>query len=99
MMRLLLPSAIVLALIAGVAVAPASEAADRPVPTMPVFNAPPPGGPPPTTSTTQHGIDAAGNAVDTTQTYRSGPFGTYTDQTTTTTYPPGNPALGTTTTH
>ncbi len=70
---------------------------DTPAPTMPVFTPPGSSSPPP--STTQHGIDAGGNAVDTTTTYRIGPFGTYTDHTTTTTYPPGNPAAGTTVTH
>ena len=66
-------------------------------PSMPIFNAPASSSAP--SSTTQHGVDANGNAVDTTTTYRSGPFGTYTDQTTTTTYPAGNPSLGTSSTH
>jgi hypothetical protein len=65
-------------------------------PSMPIFNAPASSSPPPST---QHGVDASGNAVDTTTTYRSGPFGTYTDQTTTTTYPAGNPSLGTSSIH
>jgi len=98
MTRYVLAGAALAALIAGL-LPPAARAADAPVPTMPVFTAPPPGGPPPTTSTTQRTIDASGNAVDTTQTYRSGPFGTYTDHTTITTYPPGNPSLGTSVTH
>ena len=66
-------------------------------PQGPVFTPPAPASPP--LPTTQHSIDASGNAVDTTTYYRSGPFGTYTDHVTTTTYPPGNPALGTSVTH
>jgi hypothetical protein len=66
-------------------------------PSMPVFNAPASSNPPP--PTTQHSVDANGNAVDTTTTYRTGPFGTYVDHTTTTTYPAGNPSLGTSSTH
>jgi len=85
-----------------IAAASAAQAQIRPpdqnwVPYTPTYNPPaPPSTPAPTT---QHGVDAAGNAVDTTTTYRSGPFGTYTDHVTTTTYPPGNPALGTSVTH
>ena len=96
-MRPLLPSIAILALTASLAAAQIKSPNDRPVPSMPVFNpqaqqsAPPP--------TTQHTTDAAGNAVDVTTHYRTGPFGTYDDHTTTTTYPPGNPALGNTTTH
>lgn len=70
---------------------------DRPpIVNMPVFNAPASTSPP--APTTVHGVDAAGNSVDTTTTYRTGPFGTYTDHTTTTTYPPGNPSAATSTT-
>ncbi len=65
------------------------------VPYTPTFS--PPAATSASAPAVQHGVDAAGNAVDTTTTYRSGPFGTYTDQTTTTTYPPGNPSLGTST--
>jgi hypothetical protein len=65
-------------------------------PSMPIFNAPASSNPPPTT---QHSVDANGNAVDTTTTYRTGPFGTYVDHTTTTTYPAGNPSLGTSSNH
>jgi hypothetical protein len=66
-------------------------------PSMPIFNAPASSNPPP--PTTQHSVDANGNAVDTTTTYRTGPFGTYVDHTTTTTYPAGNPSLGTSSNH
>lgn len=97
MTRSFLTSVTVFALMTGVALAQARQAIETPVPSMPVFTAPAPGGPPP--STTQRTIDGSGNQVDTTQTYRTGPFGIYTDQTTITTAPPGNPAAGTSTTH
>jgi hypothetical protein len=96
-MRYFLTSVAALALMTGTALAQARQAIETPVPTMPVFTAPTPGGPPP--STTQRTIDSSGNQVDTTQTYRTGPFGTYTDQTTITTAPPGNPSAGTSTAH
>ena len=86
-----------LALMTGAALAQIKSTAEHPVPAMPAVTPPASSTPPP--PTTQHGIDAAGNAVDTTTYYRTGPFGTYTDHTTTTTYPPGNPALGTSITH
>jgi hypothetical protein len=85
-------------LMTGVASAQIIAPTDRPpIVNMPVFNASPPSSPP--APTTVHGVDAAGNAVDTTTYYRNGPFGTYADHTTTTTYPPGNPAAGTSITH
>lgn len=97
-MRILLViSAVAVVTMTGVAEAQTKSAADRPVPTMPIFNPPTSSSPPP--PTTQHTIDAAGNSVDTTTYYRTGPFGTYTDHTTITTAPPGNPALGTSITH
>ena len=81
----------------GAGVAQVKPAVQTPLPSMPVFPGPTaPSNPPPTTQRT---IDSSGNAVDTTQTYRTGPFGTYTDKTTITTYPPGNPSLGTTNPH
>jgi len=86
----------VLAMMSGAALAQI-RTTDSPAPTMPIFTPSESSSPPP--ATTQHGVDAAGNAVDTTTTYRSGPFGTYTDHTMTTTYPPGNPAAATTITH
>jgi len=90
---------VVLGLVAtsGVTLAQIRPPNENWVPYTPTFNPPPAASAP--APTTQHGVDANGNAVDTTTTYRSGPFGTYTDQTTTTTYPPGNPALGTSTAH
>jgi hypothetical protein len=96
MQRYFLAGVMVLAVMTGAARAQI-RTSDSPAPTMPVFTPPESSSPPP--AATQHGIDAAGNAVDTGTTYRSGPFGTYTDHTTTTTYPPGNPAAGMTITH
>ena len=97
MKRFLLIGTAALAMATGLAQAQTTSATDRPFPSMPIFNPPAPSSPPP--PTTQHRIDAAGNSVDTTTYYRTGPFGTYTDHTTTTTAPPGNPALGTSITH
>lgn len=67
------------------------------VPSMPVFTPPSSSAPPP--PTVEHSIDANGEARDTITTYRSGPFGTYTDHSAITTYPPGNPSLGVTNPH
>lgn len=97
MKQFLLISAAALVMVTGVAQAQIKSSSDRPVPAMPIFTPPAPSSPPP--ATTQHSIDAAGNSVDTTTYYRTGPFGTYTDHTTTTTAPPGNPGLGTSITH
>lgn len=93
---------VILGAAALVAIAAGAPAQIRPpdqnwVPYTPTYNPPPPPAAPP--PSVQHGVDAAGNAVDTTTTYRSGPNGIYTDHVTTTTYPPGNPALGTSVTH
>ena len=96
-MRLSLLLSAILVLTAGLAAAQIKSPSDRPVPSMPVFNPQAQQAPPP--PTTQHTTDAAGNAVDVTTYYRTGPSGTYVDHTTTTTYPPGNPALGSSTTH
>jgi len=97
MRQLYFIGAAVLIVIAGTASAQIRPPGQNWVPYTPMYNPPPaPSAPPPTV---QHGIDANGNAVDTTTTYRSGPSGIYTDQETRTTYPPGNPALGTTYTH
>jgi len=96
--RYSLAGVVAFALMTSAASAQIIAPTDRPpIVNMPVFNAPP--APSPPASTTVHGVDAAGNAVDTTTTYRSGPFGTYTDHTTTTTYPPGNPSAATSITH
>ena len=103
MMRYLLAGAAVLAMTIGAlaqlgpAVPQIGPAVPTPVPSMPVFTPPASSSPPP--STTQRTVDGAGNQVDTTQTYRTGSFGTYSDQTTITTAPPGNPAAGTSITH
>jgi hypothetical protein len=96
MQRYFLAVVVIFAVMTGAALAQI-RTGDSPVPTMPVFTPSESSSAPP--AATQHGVDAAGNAVDTTTTYRSGPFGTYTDHTTTTTYPPGNPAAATTITH
>lgn len=97
MWRYFLSGATALAMMTGAAFAQIKTTTETPVPTMPVFTPPASSSPP--APTTQHGVDANGNAVDTTTYYRTGPFGTYTDHTTTTTYPPGNPAAGTSITH
>ena len=86
-----------LTIMTGAAFAQIKTTTETPVPTLPVFM--PLGSSSQPAPTKQHGVDAIGNTVDTTTYYRTGPFGTYTDHTTTTTYPPGNPAAGTSITH
>lgn len=96
MRRYFLASVAALAMTTGATLAQI-KTGNTPAPTMPVFTPPASTSPPP--PTTQHTIDARGNAVDTVTTYRKGPFGTYTEHTTITTYPPANPAAGTSITH
>jgi len=91
----LLAVAICLAL--GGAAAAQQVYGERNIAPMPLFTPPPASAPP--APATRRTVDANGNAVDTTETYRSGPFGTYSDHTTITTYPPGNPAQATSTIH
>lgn len=97
MKRILLTAATALILAGGTALAQVQPAVREPVPSMPVFSPPASSAAP--APSVQHTIDANGNAVDTTETYRTGPFGTYTDHTIITTAPPGNPSLGSSNTH
>ena len=80
----------------GAAIAQVEPAVRTPVPSMPIFSEPAPPAPSPTI---EYGLDANGNERDTTTTYRTGPYGTYTDHTAITTAPPGNPSLGQTNPH
>jgi len=80
----------------GAASAQVEPAVRTPVPSMPIFSPSAPAAPAPTI---ERGIDANGNERDTTTTYRTGPYGTYTDHTAITTAPPGNPSLGETNPH
>ncbi len=84
-------SVVTLLAAAGAALAQVAPAVPTPTPSMPVFTPPAAAGPPP--STVERSLDAGGHERDTVTTYRTGPFGTYTDHSTITTYPPGNPSL------
>jgi hypothetical protein len=95
--RILLFSAAALVVASGAAFAQVRPAVREPVPSMPIFTPPAASSAP--APSIQHTVDGSGNAVDTTETYRSGPFGTYTDHTSITTAPPGNPSLGSSFTH
>jgi hypothetical protein len=97
MKRYVLASAAAFLMMGGVALAQVRAAVPTPEPSMPIFTPQRSSAPPP--STIQRTVDGSGNEVDTTESYRSGPFGTYTDHTSITTAPPGNPSLGTSFTH
>jgi hypothetical protein len=97
MKRYVLAGAAAFLLMSGAAFAQVRAAVPTPVPSMPVFTPPSSSAPPP--STIQRTVDGSGNEVDTVESYRSGPFGTYTDHSSITTAPPGNPSLGTSFTH
>jgi hypothetical protein len=97
MPRYFLTSTAVFLMMTGAALAQVGPAVRTPVPSMPVFTPPASSAPPP--STVQRTVDGHGNEVDTVETYRSGPFGTYTDHSSITTSPPGNPSLGRSFTH